>query len=111
MPEKKPKLTALEARKQILLLESKLNREQLVESIAEWKEEFHHSKQQLARIGSWASLATKAFATFTTAKRLFSRSKAGGKKSWFSFLLDGLSTGTSLWFMLRSHGRKADAEE
>jgi hypothetical protein len=108
MPQRKPKLTPLAARKQLLLLESQLNRDQLVTAIQEWRDEFHRSKALLSRISSVASMATRALATVSTVKRLFSRGRDGAKKSWLSYLFDGLSTGASLWSIFQSQRNKHD---
>jgi hypothetical protein len=108
MPGEKSKLTSLDTRKQLLLLESDLNRAQFVEALQEWKDEFHRTKEHLTRLGSMASLAARLAATFSTARRLFSRPAEGGKKSWLSFLFDGMTAGTSLWYMMRSQRRKHD---
>jgi len=105
----KPKLTSLETRKQLLLLESDLNRAQFVEAVQDWKDEFHQTKEHLTQFGSMVSLVGRLAATFSTVRRLFSRPAAdGGKKSWLSLLFDGMTAGTSLWQMLSSHRRKHD---
>jgi hypothetical protein len=108
MPGEKSKLTSLETRKQLLLLESDLNRAQFIEALQDWKDEFHRTKEHLTQLGSMASLATKLAATFSTARGLFSRPPSGGKKSWLSFVFDGMTAGTSLWYMLRSQRRRHD---
>ena len=69
----KPKVTSLETRKQLLLLESDLNRAQFIEAVQDWKDEFHRTKEHLTRLGSMVSLAGKLAATFSTARQLFSR--------------------------------------
>ncbi len=102
MPETKPELTQLAARKQLLLLESDLNRALLVEVLDEWKKEYLCSKQQLMRISSIASTVTQLITTVSTVRRLFSRGSNNGKKSWLSLLFDGVTTGTSVWNFLRS---------
>jgi hypothetical protein len=106
MPETKPKLTPLAVRKQLLLLESDLNRARLVETLDELRQEFHHSKERLAQLGSMASTAAKVVATVSSARRILSRRGLNGKKSWLSFLFDGMTTGTSLWYLFRSNRRK-----
>jgi hypothetical protein len=106
MSGEKTKLTSLETRKQLLLLESDLNRAQFVEAARDWKDEFHRTKEHLTQLGSMVSLAATIF---STARRLlFSRPAAGGKKSWLSFLFEGIKTGTSLWQTLSSNRRKHD---
>jgi hypothetical protein len=108
MPGEKSKLTPIETRKQLLLLESDLNRAELIEAMRDWKNEVHRAKEHLTRLGTMASLAARIAATFSTARQLFSHPADAGKKSWLSFLLDGVTTGTSLWYTLRSHRRKHD---
>jgi hypothetical protein len=108
MPGEKSKLTPIETRKQLLLLESDLNRAQFIEAMQEWKDEFHRTKEHLTRLGSMAALVARLAGTISTVRRLFSRPAAGGKKSWLSFLFDGMTAGTSLWYMLRSQRRKQD---
>jgi hypothetical protein len=109
MPRERSALKPLTIRKQMLLLESDLNRARLVEALGEWQEAFHHSKEHLARLGSLASTAARLTATFSTAKRLFSRPADGGKKSWMATLFEGVTTGASLWSLLRSRQRNPDA--
>lgn len=106
MPEEKSKLTPLETRKHLLLLESDLNRAQLVEDLRGWKAEFQRTKEHWNKLGSVATIATRLTATVSTARRVISRFATSGKKSWFSFLFDGVTAGTSLWYMLRSERRK-----
>jgi len=107
MSGKKTPLTPLAARKQLLLLESDLNRTQFVEAVDEWKTAVHHTKERLTQVGSMVSMATKVATTVATARRLFSR-PTDGKKSWLSMLSDGMTIGTSLWSMLRAHQHKQD---
>jgi hypothetical protein len=106
MSGKEPELTGLEARRQLLLLESGLNRGKLIDAVHTFKHELHCTRQQLTDLGTMATLATRAASTVSSATRLFSGRGDGGKKSWFSYLLNGTATGTSLWFLLRSFRRK-----
>lgn len=108
MPEMKSKLTPLAVRKQLLLLESDLNRARFVETLDELKQEFHYSKESLAELGSMASTAAKVVATVSSAHHILSRRDSNGKKSWLSFLLEGMTTGTSLWYLFQSRRRKDD---
>jgi len=107
MPGKKSKLTVLAARKQLLLAESELNRQKLIREMHGWKHEFEVSKHELTSIGSLASLTTKLAATFAAAGRAFGHSHGHkGKKSWVSSLINGATTGTSLWYLVRSLRRR-----
>jgi hypothetical protein len=108
MPGKKSQLTPLEARKQLLLVESELNRVQMLNEVRDWKNELHNLKQQMQTIGSMASAAAKLAATFSTVSRAFShRDEGDNQPSWVSTLLNGAQAGTSLWLLLRSCWRKS----
>jgi hypothetical protein len=103
MPGKKSQLTPLETRKQLLLVESELNRVQLLNELRDWKNELHNLKQQMEAIGSMVSVAAKLTATFSAVGRAFShRNEGDNQPSWVSMLLDGAQAGTSLWLLLRS---------
>jgi len=101
-------LTPLETRKQLLLVESELNRVHLLNEVHDFKNEIHHLQQQMQAISSMASAAAKLAATFSTVGRAFShRDEGGNKTSWISTLLDGVQTGTSVWLLLRSCWHKS----
>lgn len=107
MPGKKSQLTPLETRKQLLLVESELNRVQLLNEMHDFKDEIHHLQQQMQAIGSMVSAAAKLAATFSTVGRAFShRDEGDNKPSWVSMLLNAAQAGTSLWLLLRSCWRK-----
>jgi hypothetical protein len=107
MPGKKPRLTPLETRKQLLLVESELNRAQLLDEVRDFKNEIHRLMNQAHGIGFMASLAARLAATISAAGRAFSHHDEGGKTSWISTLLNGARVGTSLWRLLRSWRRNA----
>ena len=109
MPGKKPPLTPLTARKELLLLESQLNRVRLLEAIHDWKAELHRSKEQLANLGSMAVKTAKAAAAVSAVAGLFSNRGGTPKQSWLSIALKGMATGTSLWYWFKS--RKSETEE
>ncbi len=62
MPGKKLHLTPLESRKQLLLVESELNRVQLINELRSVRSELSHLKDQFHAIGSVAA-STAKFAT------------------------------------------------
>jgi len=109
MPGKKPQLTSLETRKQLLLVESELNRAQLLNELRDFKNEILHLKHQVLEMGSIAASAAKLAATFSAIGQAFSRRNEGEKENspWISTLLNGAKAGTSLWRLLRSCWRKA----
>jgi hypothetical protein len=100
MSGKKSQLTPLATRKQLLLVESELNRVQLLNEVRDFKNEIHHLRHQVCAIGSVASSAAKLAATFF-------HHDEGKKSSWVSTLLHGMQAGASLWRLLRSCRRKA----
>lgn len=105
MAGKKSQLTSLEAKKQLLLVESELNRAQLLNELRDFKNEIHTLKNQVEAIGSLAASAAKLAATFSAIGAAFTHRDAGenGKSSWISTLLNGARTGAVLWTTLRSH--------
>ena len=108
MPGKLTQLTPLETRKQLLLLESELNRVQLLREVGEFKNEIRHLKQQAGEISSLVSSAAKLAGTFSAVGRVFSHRDDGenGSGPWLSTLLNGAKAGASLWLLLRSWRRK-----
>jgi hypothetical protein len=104
MSGKTSQLTLLETRKQLLLVESELNRAQLVNEMRDFKNEVQRLKHQVGGIVSTAELATKVVSAFSDVGRAFSRRNEGEneKPSWISMLLNGAKAGTSLWRWMRS---------
>ncbi len=103
MSRKKAPLSPLAARKQLLLLESELNRAEMLAAARGWKLEFQRTRQHWSSLGTMAATATKLMGTFSAVRRLFSGQAAGDKKSWLSLLFEGMTTGTSLWSWLQSN--------
>ena len=60
MPGEKSELASLRTRKQLLLLESDLNRAHLIEAVGDVKSAVHHVKEHLSHMGSMASFAVPA---------------------------------------------------
>jgi len=107
MSGKKSQLTSLETRKQLLLVESELNRAQLLNELRDFKSEIRHLKHQVLEIGSIATSAAKLATTFSAIGQAFSHRNEGEKPSWISTLLNGAKAGTSLWLLLRSCWHRA----
>jgi hypothetical protein len=97
-------LTPLESRKQLLLVESELNRVQLLNELRDLKSEISHVTEQVRTIGSFASSVAKLTTTFSTIGNIFNHGSTDeeAKSSWFSKLLNGARTGASIWGALRS---------
>jgi hypothetical protein len=105
MPGKNFHLTPLESRRQLLLVESELNRAQLLNELRDLKIEIHQLQDQVQAIGSIASSAAKLATTFSAISNAFTHRDSGEKRksSWISTLLNGARTGASIWGALRSH--------
>jgi hypothetical protein len=101
-------LTALETRKQLLLVESEINRLQLLNELREFENGLSHLKNQVHEIGSMAASAAKLADTFSSIGRIFSHDNEGekGKSSWISTLFKSAKVGTSLWQLFRSSERE-----
>lgn len=99
---KNPGMNPLEARKQLLIVESEINRFQLVQ---EWQSMADDVRSISHRARSICSVAFAA-ASLISGLVSFRRSKsapAGGKSSWWQTLLKGAQLAVSLWaeFCLR----------
>ena len=103
MPGTNFHLTPLESRKQLLLVESELNRAQLLNELRDFKSEIHNLKDQVQAIGSIASSAAKLAGTFSAIGNAFHHNgSCEGKSSWISKLLNGARAGVSIWGALRA---------
>jgi hypothetical protein len=101
MSGEKSNLTSLESRKQLLLLESELNRVQLLEDLNRLRGEVRRLKNKVCGIGSLASAAA-LFPLFSIFRQtLEERENQADKSSWISRLLKGIETGVALWSALR----------
>jgi hypothetical protein len=102
-------LSPLEARKQLLLVESELNRAQLISELHGFKNELHQLKNQVEAIGSIASAAVKVTSTFSGIWNAFSHRGENGEnstgKSWFSSLVNGAQLCASLLGAFRSKSK------
>lgn len=104
MPGKITQLKPLETRKQLLLIESELNRVQLLKEIGDFKGEISHLKHQVTEISSIAASAAELASTFNSVRRVFSHSRDDGEKgpgSWISTLIEGAKAGASVWHLFR----------
>jgi len=104
MPGKNLHLTALESRKQLLLVESELNRAQLLNELRELNQEIGYLKREVGAAVNVVSSAARLATTFSAIGRAFTHRKAdeNGKPSWLSTLINGARTGASIWAVIRS---------
>jgi hypothetical protein len=98
-------LTPLESRKQLLLVESELNRAQLLNELREFKNEIRGLEVQVEAVGSLISSAAKLAATVSGIGRAFTHRNPDEikKTSWISSLFKGARMGASMWGALRSN--------
>ena len=93
-------LTALEMRKQLLVVESELNRAHLVNELQAMKAGVHQVATQFNMLRSLASSVTEFGSMFTGFfNGLFGQREDGGeskKPSWLSTLFEGMRAGSSL---------------
>ncbi|HEY4417526.1 MAG TPA: hypothetical protein VGO57_17675 [Verrucomicrobiae bacterium] len=100
---KTTELTPLAARKQLLLVESELNRVQLVNELRELKHGLQELKAQVEVVGSMAATAAKWAETFTKIRGAFTHEeKPSQGKSWVGTLFNGLRTCATLFGTFRS---------
>jgi len=104
MSGKNRHLTPLESRKQLLIAESELNREQLIE---EWQAMSLGARALGARVKSVSSLASAAalLAVGVSSFRRGRASRNGAKSSWLQTALKGAKIAGSIWLALRSRPR------
>ena len=100
-----PHLTPLESRKQLLLLESELNRALFLEDVRHIKKEIQQLAGQAHLLGSLFSSVSDFAGTCADIGHAFSSRDANEKPrpSWISVLVDGAKAGASLWGAWRSH--------
>jgi hypothetical protein len=107
MSRRTPGLKVLEARKQLLLAESRVNRAELPKELDHLKDEINRVKKNVCMAGSIASSAALLTTTASIFRRHFNsdsseQSGSRPKTSWISTALNHATTGTSLFLKLRS---------
>jgi len=108
MSRKTTELTALTARKQLLIVESELNRSQLVAEWAEVRKGLESLAGRVATVGRFAESTAKVGTSFSSLFREFPWTNKNGddrKSSWVSRFFSGARAGIYLWSALRSHRR------
>ena len=100
MPGKETRMTSLESRKQLLILESELNRAQLLKDLDELKAETELMAEQVRSLSSLMSSATSVFGTIFKVQQAF----AGTKEKFPRLfgILKGARAGASLWSAVKS---------
>jgi len=101
-------LTALEMRKQLLIVESELNRAHLDHDLQTVMTRIHHVAGQFSALGSLASTVGSLGPSVTEFFSGFSgpdKKEDGKETSWFSRLFTGVRAGVDLWTAIRSDRR------
>jgi hypothetical protein len=102
MPREKASVTPLQTRRQLLLLESDLNRVQLMNDWNKLGDGVNHLKQNLGNLGAKASASAALWFLFSLLRGCFvKRDQKRPANSWWSRLLGGMRTGALLWSMFR----------
>jgi len=100
-------LNSLQARRQALVAESDLHREEMA---LEW-EAFKHEAARVAtparKAGHFLSMGAKAIGIFLALRRVWAGSRGAkgdpnGKRNWFATLVHAARVGVSLWPAFRS---------
>jgi hypothetical protein len=87
-------MSPLESRKQLLIAESELNREQLLQELRRMKDEVHSLTIQARTISSFASAAATLVAGIVSFRQ---KKSAPEKPSWWRTILKGAQLAGSLW--------------
>ncbi len=105
MAGKKPRLTPLAARKQLLIAESELNRTILAgdcEKLVAGVRIYVSHARSLGSIFNVAKFLSGAFLTFQASRPAPQRKK----QSWLSTIINGAARATNLWNSFRSRNEK-----
>ena len=98
-------LTPLESRKQMLLVESELNRAHLLTELQGLKIETARLMEQMRALESLAATTAKLADTFSAIGNAFGHRASEETKdgSWISRILKSARTGVAIWGAVRSH--------
>jgi hypothetical protein len=89
-------MNALEARKQLLIAESEINRVQLVQEWQTLADEMRSVVHQTKSISAFAFAATALISGIASFRRIKS-ARSGEKRSWWQTLLKGVQLAGPLW--------------
>ncbi len=105
MSGRTPHLIPLQTRKQLLIAESELNREQWSTEWQAMAQGVRHWADRTKTTVAWASWAALLVARFTALRRARPLSK-DTKVSWIQRILQGGRAASTLWLALRRLGGK-----
>lgn len=108
MSRKTTELTTLQTRKQLLLIESELNRVQLAADWQQVKAGLEQTARQINAVTSMIESAARigtSFTGFFQGASSSDKNDKGKKTSWISRIFNGARAGFSLWSTLKSQRR------
>ena len=97
-------MSPLETRKQLLIVESELNRAQLAGDVAALRADIRALSHRAKSIGSIASTVAAAVSVVTAFRR-GKPAPADGKRSWLDIVLKSAGLISTLWMAFRSPHR------
>jgi len=100
----------LQVRKELLVAESELNREQLIEEWQAMTEGVRTWRARVKTVGSLASAAALLVAGVSAVRRRGASSN-GAKSSWLETALKGAKIAGSVWLALRARGHQKGKHE
>jgi hypothetical protein len=103
-------MSPLESRKQLLIVESELNRVQMAEDMAALGAGVRALTDRAKSFSSIASSVAALVACLVAFKRR-KRAEAGAKFSWLQTILKGAGLLSTLWLAFRSQGRGREGTE
>ncbi len=98
-------MSPLEARKQLLIAESEINRAQLAREFELVKSNARALRERAKSFGSLAS-SVAAMVTGLSAFRGMGRERSDGKRSWVKTILKVAGFAANFWLAFRSPGRE-----
>jgi len=98
MFRQQPRLNPLQARKQLLIAESEINRAEMLHEWREITDGVRHMTDRAMSVGSLASAATLLVSAFP----LRNPEPSTGKSSWLNTIFKGAKLAGSIWLAYRS---------
>ena len=107
MSGRKPHVSPLESRKQWLIAESELHRDQLSEDWRTIAHGVHDLAHRVKIVGAWASSAMVLVAGVSALRR-GPRAAGAAKSSWFQKILHAARLASTIWLASRARGPREE---
>ena len=104
---KRPRISPLAARKQLLIAESEINRVRLVQ---EWQTVAEEAGRVVHRAKSFKGMATSMLSLVAAVGAFTGRppAPAAGKSSWLQKISSGVRLASTVWLMFRARGANCE---